>query len=48
LPRPICPASLALVLSAALVEASADLRNLPAGDLQDRFVGAYQSQCDDL
>jgi hypothetical protein len=33
------PASLALMLSAALVEAAADLRSAPAGDLHDRFVG---------
>ncbi|MGC9669836.1 hypothetical protein ACNTMW_25255 [Planosporangium sp. 12N6] len=33
------PAALALVLSAAMVEASADLRTIPAGDLHDRFVG---------
>jgi hypothetical protein len=32
-------ASLALVLSAALVEAAADLRGMPAGELHDRFVG---------
>lgn len=33
------PASLALVLSSALVEACADLREIPAGDLHDQFVG---------
>jgi hypothetical protein len=33
------PVSLALVRSAALVEASADLRGAPAGELHDRFVG---------
>jgi hypothetical protein len=27
------------VLSAALVEAAADLRRMPAGDLHDQFVG---------
>ncbi|NJC66519.1 hypothetical protein HC028_18700 [Planosporangium flavigriseum] len=33
------PASLALVLSAAMVEAAADLRGTPAGELHDQFVG---------
>jgi hypothetical protein len=33
------PVSLSLVRSAALVEATADLRKVPAGDLYDRFVG---------
>jgi hypothetical protein len=33
------PASLALVLSSALVEACADLREVPAGALHDQFVG---------
>jgi hypothetical protein len=33
------PVSLALVLSAALVGASADLRRAPAGELHDRFLG---------
>jgi hypothetical protein len=33
------PASLALLLSSAMVEASADLRDMLAGDLHDQFVG---------
>nr|WP_205861551.1 hypothetical protein [Planosporangium flavigriseum] len=36
--------SLALVLSAAMVEAAADLRTLPAGSLHDQFVG-WLPQC---
>jgi hypothetical protein len=31
--------SLALVLSAAMVEAAADLRTVPAGVLHDQFMG---------
>jgi hypothetical protein len=33
------PASLALVLGSALIEACNDLRDLPAGQLHDQFVG---------
>jgi hypothetical protein len=33
------PVSLALVLGAAMVEAAADLRAIPAGELHDQFVG---------
>jgi hypothetical protein len=33
------PVSLALVLGSAFVEAAADLRTAPAGELHDRFVG---------
>ncbi|MGC9670088.1 hypothetical protein ACNTMW_26540 [Planosporangium sp. 12N6] len=33
------PASLAVVLGTAFVEAAADLRGVPAGELHDRFVG---------
>jgi hypothetical protein len=33
------PVSLALVLGSAFVEAAADLRGTPAGELHDRFVG---------
>lgn len=33
------PVSLALVLGSAFVEAAADLRGTPSGELHDRFVG---------
>ncbi|WP_344122703.1 hypothetical protein [Planosporangium flavigriseum] len=33
------PVSLALLLGSALVEATADLRAVQAGDLYDQFVG---------
>jgi hypothetical protein len=32
------PVSLALLLGSALVEATADLRDIPAGELHDQFV----------
>nr|WP_205861608.1 hypothetical protein [Planosporangium flavigriseum] len=33
------PVSLALVLGSAMIEAAADLRSVPAGDLHEQFVG---------
>jgi hypothetical protein len=33
------PVSLALVLGSAMIEAAADLRDVPAGDLHEQFVG---------
>jgi hypothetical protein len=33
------PASLALVLGSAMIEAAADLRGVPAGELPDQFIG---------
>jgi hypothetical protein len=33
------PASLAMILGAAMIEAAADLRDRPAGELHDQFIG---------
>jgi hypothetical protein len=33
------PASLALVLGSAMIEAATDLRDVPAGELHDQFIG---------